>query len=261
MNKTKENLTAIGFPEEEKYGVFRYCGGLANFEPFEKKGKLGIRRKDNKNILLEAEFNYIEAFSISSDVFFIVGKNGRCGLYTAEYDEVQEVIPVEYHKIVRISDNPRIFCAYTDVEKNQYDVYWMEGVLAKDCMDCFVSDWFVKVKYIDERQELFHFHADYYFDVVIGIGRYDIQLRNGYIVVDDGKPRVYNLNGYKVSEDVSGCYVMYSGYLIHITDTAKTFYDSKGKEVNLHEIYEDLVETDEYVIAKRKGHWRILYSV
>lgn len=261
MKKTKENLTAIGFPEEEKLGVFRYRGFLDDCEPFEKKGKLGVRRKDNKNILLEAEFTYLEVFLISHDVFLTVGKEGRYGLYALDYDEVQEVIPVEYHKIVRISDNPRIFCAYTDVEKNQYDVYWMKGVLAKGCMDCFVSDYFVKVRYIDERQELFYFHADYYFDVIIGIGRYDIQLRNGYIVVDDGKPRVYNLSGYKVSEDVSGSYVVYSGYLIHITDTAKTFYDSEGKEVNLHERYEDVVETDEYVIAKHKGHWRILYSI
>ena len=64
-----------------------------------------------------------------------------------------------------------------------------------------------------------------------------------------------------MSEDASGKYVQYGDYLIHITETAKKFYNKEGKEVDLHKNYEDVVETDEYVIAKRKGHWRILYSV
>ena len=49
--------------------------------------------------------------------------------------------------------------------------------------------------------------------------------------------------------------------MVHVTETDKKFYNGDGKEVDLYKTFEDVVMADEYVIAKHRGHWRLLYSV
>lgn len=256
MKKMKENLTAVGFYDERTFGVMR--GRLSKYGPFQKNGKLGVRQEESRNIVIEAAYTHIEAFAIDCDVFFIVGNEGKYGLY----DEEREIIPVQYEQIVKVSNAPKIFLAYTDVDNNQFDIYWAKGVLAKGGKEYIIKDFNVKVKYIDEQQELFSFIGDYETDIIIRKGKYDIQLHKDYmIIVENDKQTVYNYKGCKVSEDVSGSYVQCGDYLVHVTKTAKKFYNAYGKEVDLRERYEDVVEADEYVLAKRRGHWRVIYTV
>lgn len=257
MKKAKENLTAVGFYKERMIGLMN--SRLDEYEPFEKKGKLGVRSRDDGKIVIEPAFTYIEAFSIDYDVFFRVGNEGNYGLYYKDC----EIIPVQYKKIVKMSHTPEIFFAYTDVDQNEFDVYWQKGLLAKDCKECLINDFnfSVKVKYIDESQELFDFIGDYETKTIIPKGKYDIQLYKDHIIVDDGKPVVYNYKGFKISEDVSGKYVQYGQFLVHVTETEKKFYNAEGKEVDLYKTFEDVVMTNEYVLGKYKGHWRLLYSV
>jgi len=256
MKKKNGNLTAIGFEKEECLGVYR-SRPTDEYEPFEKKGKLGVRYKDDKRIVIDAGFTFIEAFSIDYDVFFKVGNEGKYGLYYKDC----EIIPVQYRSIAQISHTPKIFFAYTDDDENQFDVYWQKGLLAKSCKEYLINDFNVKVKYVDDEQELFHFIGDYEIETIIGKDRYDIQLYKDYIIVNDGKSVVYNYKGCKVSEDVSGSYVRYGSYLVHITEKTKKFYREDGKEVDLYKTYEDVVMAEEYVLGKYRGHWRILYSV
>lgn len=257
MKKKSENLTAVGFDEGSKIGVI-YDPWLVKYEPFEKKGKIGVRYKDDRRIVLDAVFTYIEAFTIDYDVFFMVGSEGRYGLYDSHG---AEIIPIQYERIDKISSTPQIFWAYTDIDKHHGDVYWRKGLLAKGCKECPIRDFTVKVKYIDDEQELFQFCGNYEVNSIIKKGKYDIKFYKDYIIVDAGTPAVYNYKGCKLSEDVSGSYVKYGNYLIHITDKPEKFYNRDGKEVDLYKVYEDVVMADEYVIAKYRGHWRILYSV
>lgn len=256
MKKKNANLTAIGFDEGSKLGVI-YQPWLNEYELFEKKGKLGVRYRDDKRTVIDADFTYIEAFSIDSDVFFKVGNEGEYGLYYKDC----EIIPVQYRSIAQVSHTPKIFFAYTDDDENQFDVYWQKGLLAKDCKEYLIKDFNVKVKYIDDEQELFYFIGDYETETIIRKGKYDIKLHKDYIIIDDGNMVVYNYKGHKVSEDLSGSYVKYGNYLVHVTETTKKFYNEDGKEVDLYKTFEDVVMTDEYVLGKYRGHWRILYSV
>jgi hypothetical protein len=249
-------LTAVGFFEKESLGII-HIGPVSVYEPFKKKGKLGVRYKHDKRTLIDADFTYIEAFSIEYDIFFMVGNDGKYGLYYKDC----EIIPVQYRSIVQMSHTPKIFFAYRDDDDNQFDVYWQKGLLAKDCKECFINAFYVKVKYIDDDQELFYFCDNYETETIIPKGKYNIQLYKDYIIVDDGTPVVYNYKGCKVSEDVSGNYVQYDQFLIHITDKPEKFYNNDGKEVDLYKIFEDVVMADEYVLGKHRGHWRLLYSV
>ena len=169
--------------------------------------------------------------------------------------------PVRYQRIDMVSKSPVIFYAYTDIDKNQFDVFWARGLLAEGWKECNIDNWNVKVKYIDEQQELFDFCGNYEVNTIIKKGKYDIQLYKDYIIVNDQKPVVYNQCGCKVSEDASGTYVQYGNYLVHVTEDFKKFYNKLGEEVNIHEMYEAVVETEEYVLVKHKGHWKVLYSV
>jgi len=252
MKKTKETLTAVGF--KEKLGVV--CRGpVSEYEPFEKKGKLGVRYKADNRIVLDAAFTYIEVFAIEYDVFFIVGNEGQFGLYYKD----TEIIPVQYNEIVQISHTPKIFGAYVD--QKHFDVYWRNGLLTKHCEEYLVDGFYVKVKHIDNEEELFGFIGDYEAETIIRKGKYNIKLYKDYIIVDDGKPVVYNYKGCKISEDVSGKYVQYGGYLVHITGTVIKFYNKNGREIDLYETYDDVVMAQEYVLVKHGGHWRLLYSV
>ena len=258
MKKAKETLTVIGFSKDDGYGGVIRFSPVDRYEPFEKKGKLGVRYKDNKRIVIEPEYTYVEAIVSNLDVFFLVGNEGKYGLYDSHS---VEIIPVQYEQIDRISSAPKIFWAYTDIGKHHGDVYWRKGLLAQGCKECPVRDFYVKVKYIDDEQELFYFIGDYETEIIIGKGNYNILTHKDHIIVDDGKPAVYNYQGYKVSEDVSGKYVKYSYYLVHVTETGKKFYDGYGKEVDLYKTYEDLVMADEYVLIKHNGHWQFVYNV
>ena len=257
MKKTKQTLIAVGFKKEECLGVYR-SRPTDEYEPFEKKGKLGVRYKDDKRILIDAEFTFIEAFSIDYDVFFRVKNEGKYGLYYKDC----EIIPVQYRSIAQVSHTPKIFFAYTDDDENQFDVYWQKGLLAKNCKECLIGDFHVKVTFIDGEQALFGFIGDYETDIIISRGKHDIELYKDYIiVVSEYSQEVYNYKGCIISKDVSGKYVQYGNYLIYVTDKPEKFYNSDGKEVDLYKTYEDVVMTNEYVLGKYRGHWRLLYSV
>lgn len=256
MRKPKETLTTVGFASKENLGVIRYSPE-DNYEPFEKKGKLGVIKKGYGNII-EAAFTYIEAFSIEYDVFFKVGNEDKYGLYDSSG---VEIIPVQYERIDKISSEPQIFWAYTDIDKHHGDVYWRKGLLAKGCKECHICGFNAKVKYIDDEQELFDFCGNYEVNSIVKKGKYDIQFYKDYIIVDDEKPIVYNYKGCRISEDISGSYVRYGNYLVHVTDKPEKFYNDDGKEVELYKTYEDVVMEKEYVLGKHRGHWRLLYSV
>ena len=153
MKKAKENLIAVGFIKEEIPGRM-YLNRFNEYVAFEKKGKLGVGRKNDRRVVLEPAFTYIEALPMEYDIFFIVGNEDKYGLYdTTE----TMIIPVEYKQIVKKNDNPKLFYAYTDIDKNQFDVYWRKGLLAKECKECIVDFESVKVTYVDDTQELFYF--------------------------------------------------------------------------------------------------------
>lgn len=256
MKKAEANLQIVGFEKGKELGLI---SKVQAFEPFQKKWKLGVRK--GSQIIIEPIYTYIEILEINSGIYFILGIGDKYGVYIWRQPKVEEVIPVEYKKIELTVEYPEIFLAYTDPKKDQFDLYYPKKLIAKDCKEYSMNGFLLKVKYIDNQQELFYV-TDAYDERIIQKGKYDIQLHNGYILLAEGsRSVVYNFKGCKISEDVSGRYVSYKGMLVHIgEDGKKTFYNAEGKMIDLTKC-EGVVETDEYVVIKKNGHWYLLWSI